>query len=303
MNDVLQLAVAGLALGVRYALVALGFVLVYAATRVINFSQAGLVLLGAYLAYNARQTWGWAWPLAVLVAIVGVAVLAAFVERTVVRRVDTAATWAGSSFAASMSTIGVLIVLNQVVARVWGFTQLDMGDPWSVDQVELGGVVVLEKDLWAIGLGVAAVGALFWFLRRTRHGLAIRAVAEDREAAAAQGIPPGQAFTTAWLLAGASAGLAGAMLGSGAGAVHPGIGTIAFAALPAMILGGLDSPVGAVVGGVIVGLAQVFTAGYQPQWAPWLGGGFESVMPYLVMVVILLARPTGIFGSRAVRRF
>jgi branched-chain amino acid transport system permease protein len=296
VKEFLQLTVAGISLGSRYAVVALGFVMAYAATRVINFAHAGFVLLGAYLAYNARQTWGLPFPVALLVAIVGVAVVAAVVEAAVVGRLHGEAPWI-----ASVATIGVLIVLNQVVPRIWGFVQLDMGDPWGIDRFEIGGVVILDKDAWAIGLGAAAVIGLFVFLRATRYGLALRAAAIDGEAAAAQGIPLARVHVLAWGLAGASAGLAGTMIGTGAGAVQTGIGTIAFAALPAMILGGLDSPVGAVIGGLVIGLSQVWTAGYQPQWAPWLGQGFDAVTPYIVMVAILLVRPRGLFGSRRVR--
>jgi branched-chain amino acid transport system permease protein len=296
VREFLQLSVAGFALGTRYALVALGFVVAYAATRVINFAHAGFVLLGAYLAYNARQTWGLPFPLALIVAILGVALLGATVEHTVIRRLRGEMPWV-----VSMATVGVLIILNQVVPRIWGYIQLDLGDPWGIDRFELGGIVILQKDAWAIGLGAIAVAGFFVFLRHSRYGLAFRACAIDPEAAAAQGIPLGQVHALAWALAGASAGLAGAMLGAGAGAVQPGIGLIAFAALPAMILGGLDSPLGAVVGGLVIGLSQVWTAGYQPEWAPWLGHGFDTVMPYLVMVVILLVRPTGIFGSPPVR--
>jgi branched-chain amino acid transport system permease protein len=285
-----------LALGSRYALVALGFVLAYASTRVINFAHAGFVLLGAYLAYDARQTWGLPFPVAVAVAIAGVALVGMAVERLLIRRLQGERPWV-----ASIATVGVLIILNQVVPRVWGFTQLDMGDPWGIDGFELGGVVILHKDAWAIALGAGAVAGFFFFLRRTRYGLAFRAAAIDREAAAAQGIPLGRVHALAWALGGASAGLAGALIGAGPAAVQPGIGTIAFAALPAMILGGLNSPIGAVVGGLVIGLTQVWTAGYQPEWAPWLGHGFDTVMPYLVMVVVLLVRPTGIFGSPPAR--
>jgi branched-chain amino acid transport system permease protein len=98
------------------------------------------------------------------------------------------------------------------------------------------------------------------------------------------------------------AAVAGVTLASGKVEVEPSIGFIALAAFPAMILGGLDSPAGAVVGGVVIGIVQVLTAGYQPDWVPWLGNGFDQVMPYLVMIVILLVRPYGLFGTREVRR-
>jgi branched-chain amino acid transport system permease protein len=296
VEEFLQLTVAGLALGSRYALVALGYVAVFAATRVINLAHPGFVVLGAYVTYNAHQTWGLPFPVAILAAAAVVAGVAVVVERTVVRRLVAQEPWV-----AAVGTIGVLIVLNQIVPRIWGYSQLDLGDPWGIDGVEVAGIVVLEKDLWAIGLTAAAVVAYFAFLRFARHGLALRAAAADPEAAAAQGISPDRVYALSFAIAGATAALAGAMLGSGAGAVGLGIGTVAFAALPAMILGGLDSPVGAVVGGLVIGLTQIWTAGYQPEYLPWLGDGFDQVMPYVVMVAILLVRPSGMFGGRTVR--
>lgn len=297
MAEFLQLSAAGWALGARYALVALGFAVVYRATRVINLAHAGLVALGAYLTYNAHVTWGLPFALAVIVAVALGALVGWGIERAVVRFLGGA-----PSFAVLMATVGVLIVLNQLIGRIWGFPAVDMDDPWGIDSVEVLGAVVLHRDLWTIGLGTVALAAVFAFFRWTRLGLALRAAAEDAEAAAAQGISPRLVVGTAWALAGGVAALAGTMLGAGPGQVNQTIELTALAALPAMILGGLGSPHGAVAGGLVMGFTQLWTAGYQPDWAPWLGDDLDRVMPYLVMVVILVVRPTGLFGAGEVRR-
>jgi branched-chain amino acid transport system permease protein len=149
------------------------------------------------------------------------------------------------------------------------------------------------------------LAAFFTFFRYTKYGVAMRATAADQEAALAQGIDVRRIVALSWAIAGAVAVLAGTMLGSGAGpatGLSVGIGIISLKALPAVVLGGLDSPLGAVVGGLIIGIAEVLTAGYQHEVLPFLPSGFASVMPWVVMLVVLLVRPYGLFGTRDVRR-
>ena len=299
MDTFLQLSFAGLALGSTYALVALGFVIIYKATHVINFAQGGFVVLGAFLAYNFTSTWDLPFVVAVVLSLVITAGVGMLFEALILRRMV-----GQPVFAVIMITIGLLIIINQVVTRVWGFTDLDMGDPWGIETVEVGDITMRIKDLWTIGLTAAVLVGFFTFFRYSTLGVAMRATALDQEAALAQGISARRVFATSWGIAGLVAALAGVTLGAGAGAVNVGIGFVALAAFPAMILGGLDSPGGSVVGGVIIGLTQLWTAGYQSAdwWPDWTGGNFHVVMPYVVMVVILLIRPYGLFGTKEVRR-
>ena len=297
MTNFLQLCFAGLALGALYALVALGFVVIYKATGVINFAQGGLVLLGAYLTYNFHQTWGLPFFLCIPLAMLACALVGAAVERFVLR-------WmvGQPAFAVIMVTIGLLFVIEQIVTGVWGFDRLNMGDPWGIDAVSVGDVVIAVKDIWTVVFATAVMAAFFVFFRYSSLGVAMRATAFDQEAAIAQGISARRIFALSWAIAGAVATLAGVMLASGGGGVRPDIQYIALLAFPAIILGGLDSPAGAVVGGIIIGLTQTLTAGYQPTHFPELGTGFSAVMPYFVMIVILMVRPYGLFGTKEVRR-
>jgi branched-chain amino acid transport system permease protein len=297
VTEFLQLTFQGIALGCEYALVALGFVIIYKATGVINFAQGGFVLLGAYLAYNFGQTWDLPFTLAVLMAMVSGALLGAFVERVLLRRMV-----AQPVFAVIMITIGLLFVLDQLVTSIWGFENLNLGDPWGNDTVRVADVVLSVGDLWTIGITAAAVLAFFLFFRFSTTGLAMRAAALDQEAALAQGVSPGRVFALAWAIAGAVAALGGITHAAGSAQLSPAVGFFALAAFPAMILGGLDSPLGAVVGGIIIGVTQNLTAGYQPDHAAWLGNNFHIVMPYVVMVLILMVRPYGLFGTPEVRR-
>jgi branched-chain amino acid transport system permease protein len=297
MTDFLQVTIQGIAFGSKYALVALSFVVIFKATGVINFAQGAFVLFGGYLAYNAGTTWGLPFALAVVVAMLGGALIGGVVERAVMRPMI-----GQPSFTAIMMTIGVLFVLTEVIPTIWGDNTLDLGDPWRSQTKHLGDVSIAVRDLWTIGLAIAALVAFLVFFRYSATGVAMRATALDPEAALAQGISPGRVYTLAWAVSGAVAALAGVTLASGTAGLSPGIGFVALAAFPAIILGGLDSPLGAVLGGLLIGVSQQLTARYLDGRWEWLGANFHNVMPYVLMILILLVRPYGLFGTKEVRR-
>lgn len=297
MTEFLQLCFQGVALGAQYALVALGFVVIYKATGVINFAQGALVALGAYLAYNFHVTWDLPFYAAVVLAVLASGVIGAVIQRLVLARMV-----GQPPFAVLMVTIGLLFILEQVITTVWGFDTQNLGDPWGIKTVKAGDLVLAHRDLWTMLLAAVVLAAFFAFFRYSSLGVAMRATAIDQEAALAQGISARRVFALSWAIAGMVACVAGVTLAAGPGNVNPAIGLIALRAFPAMILGGLDSPGGAVLGGIIIGVTQMLTAGYQPEHAAFLGKNFHTVMPYLVMIVILLARPYGLFGTREVRR-
>jgi branched-chain amino acid transport system permease protein len=294
--DFLQLLVQGLALGAVYALIALGFVIVYKATRVINFAQGELVLLGAYLVYAFGST-GMPFGLAVALAVVAMAAVGWGIERAILRRMVGRPT-----FAVVMITIGLAIVIRQVVAAIWGFDDRALGDPWAASRFQLGEVGLNVSA----AMTIVAVGALFLaffvFYRTTQTGIAMRATASDQEAALSIGIPVHWMFAQSWMIAAATAALAGLFLAAFPGSLHPAIGFTALRAFPAAILGGLDSPGGAVLGGLLIGVIELLVQGYQPAVAPWLGNNVHVVMAYLVMIGVLVVRPYGLFGTREVER-
>jgi branched-chain amino acid transport system permease protein len=296
-DDLLQTGFSGIAVGCKYALIALGFSIVFKATGVINFAQASLVLLGGYLTYNFAQTWGLGFYLSLGLAMAVGALVGTVIEALVLRRLvgEQPAT-------VIMATIGILFVLDNVTTAIWGPNNRNLGDPWGVSTREVFGVTVADRDLWTIFFTALAVSGFFLFFRYTSLGLAMRAAAFDPEAAMAQGIPARRVSRVAWAIAGLVAALAGATLAAGASQLSPATGALALIAFPAIILGGLDSPLGAVVGGVIIGLVQQYTALLAPEYFDWVGESFERVSPYLVMIVILLIRPYGLFGTKEVRR-
>jgi branched-chain amino acid transport system permease protein len=290
----------GLALGAVYALVALGFVVIYRATRVINFAQGGLVVFGAFLVYQAEHTWGWDFWFAALFAMACCAGIGAAFQSVVLRRMI-----GQPIFAVILITIGLFLLVEPVTTTIWHNPPGGIETPWHLRTVSIGSVKILEVNIATIVLGAVVLGAFFALFRYTKIGLAMRATAVDQEAALAQGINVGRIFALSWAIAGAVAVVGGMMLAGGAGPA-PGLSVslslIALRAFPAIILGGLDSPGGAVVGGLTIGIAQVMAGGYIPSAVPSLGSEFADVVPYLIMFIVLLVRPYGLFGEREVTR-
>ena len=294
MTELLQTVVRGLGNGSIYALLAVGFVIIYKSMRIISFAQPSLMLAGAVLvSYLVGPVGFYA---AVLLAALGIAVLALGIERTAIRPLV-----GRPIFVIAIVTIGVDIVIRVIVNGYIGLDVRQVGDPWGLRTISIGSVVVQQRYLAMMATTLVLVAALFAFFRYTRLGLAMRAASYDQEAALAQGVSVSMVFATSWALAGALAAIAGAFVGTGAG-IDQQTWIIAFKALPAIILGGLDSLGGAVVGGLAVGLVESLVATYQPDLAPWLGQNFAVVSPYVLMLVVLLIRPYGLFGTPEVER-
>lgn len=295
-GDLTQIGISGLALGSLYGVIALGFVLVYKATRVINLAHGGSALLGAYLTYWLHIQIGLPYLVAAVVAMLLCALLGVALQRWLVEPVLSR-----GIHASLMVTLGILIVIQAVVASIWGTDQLNSDDPWKLSKLQVGSVSITTRDLSVIVIAGVAVLLFFLFFRFSLLGTATRATAFHREAAQAQGIDPRLIGMVSWGISGAFGGLAGILLSTTVGGgLQPGISSSALVALSAIIVGGLDSPGGAVVGGILIGLAQQYAAAY----ATWsvLGSGVSTVLPYVVMLAILLVRPTGLRGTAEVRR-
>lgn len=297
MTDFLQFLVAGVAVGALYALVALGFVIIYKATGVINFAQGALVLLGAYFAYQFAEKWNWPFALAVIAAMATCALVGLLVEATILRRMV-----GQPLFAVIMITLGLYIVIQEVVIIVWGGTRLPFEDPWGIGVVHFGDVIVPKAHIARIVVAGVLLITFFLFFRFSSLGVAMRATASDQEAALAQGISVRRIFGLSWAIAAAIATLAGVMLMAGGRGAEPTLGLVALVAFPAIILGGLDSPGGAIVGGIVMGVVELMAAGYEQDLPDWFGTNFYTVAPYFVLVLILMIRPYGLFGTKEVER-
>lgn len=297
MTNFLQFTFQGLALGAIYALVALGFVIIYKSTGVINFAQGELMLLGVYLVWSLQNQVGIGFFGALAVALLVMAGVGWGIERTVLRRMV-----GRPVFAVVIITLALAIIIHQVVTAIWGFQDKVLRTPWGAAQFTLGQVRFGVGHVTTIVVTVVLVGALFAFFKYTKAGIAMRATAIDQEAALGVGIPVTRVYAWSWAIAAAFATIGGVFLGTFPATLQPNLSFTALRAFPAAILGGLDSPGGAIVGGLTIGVVELWVQAYQPSFAPWLGTNVHVVAAYLVMIVVLVVRPYGLFGTPEVER-
>jgi branched-chain amino acid transport system permease protein len=297
MTSLLDNVFNGLALGAVYALVALGFVIIFKASGVMNFAHGSLLLLGGYLTAVLHDDLGFAGALAASVLVT--AAVAGAMDRFLLQ--------AGgpdphTAHVQTIVTIGVDILILTDLSRRIGGDLLSLGDPWGDSVSGLGPVTVADSRIAAIVVSAVVIAGVFALFRYTTWGLSLRAAAEDVEAASLMGVRLVRVRMTAWCLAGALAALAAVFL---AAFPAPGLerttGQIALKAFPAAILGGMASPPGALAGSLLIGMTEALVAGYQSDLHV-LGEGFGDVAPYAVMVLVLLVRPTGLFGGKAAVR-
>jgi branched-chain amino acid transport system permease protein len=290
-----QLVFEGVSLGCVYAMIALGFTVIYRASAIINFAQGAMLLVAAYLISWLTVNEGVPFFGSVAITIGALALAAVAFQQLVLRRVVTER----PIFAVVMITIGLSTAITAGVDAVFGPNTRDLGDPWGASAIHAGGLVFDWVKVWAIIVVAVVLAAFFVFDRRSRYGLAMRATASDEEAALAAGIPVTRIQALAWAIAGTLAVVAGLFLSGYPSSPNPSLGDSALTAFPAIILGGLGSPVGAVVGGLVIGVVEVLASGYDPSW---LGNNFYLIAPYVVMILVLLARPYGLFGVRPAER-
>jgi len=303
------LVVEGLSLGTIYALLAVGFVIIFKATQVLNFAHGALAALGAFLIasfatiLNVPGRWipgapSWvAWTGSVLLAVAAMALIGMLLERVFLRPMV-----GEELFAIAIVTLGLDIVIRTITNDFIGQFPRPMGDPFGVAVADVGWMRMAHTQILQIVVALVAIGAITMFFR-TRLGIAMRATAFDQEAARAQGINVGRVFSTAWAIGAVLAAIGGlfaTLFPRRSSGVDQGVAFLAFRAFPAIIIGGLDSVVGAIVGGLIVGFSEAAAATYLG--FPALGSGFPGIVPYLLMLVVLLVRPHGLFGTEEIRR-
>lgn len=297
MTKFVELLTSGISLGFIYALIALGFVIIFKGTEVVNLAHGSMLLAGVYTIARLHDTIGF-YPACLAGIAVGGAIAVA-VEWLLIRPVQRRG---GSADIMVILTIGVDILLLTDLTRRIGANVYGLGDPWSDSVLTIGQLTIPQARIAAvITAGVLIVAFLIAF-KFSGWGVAMRACAEDNEAAALTGIKMSRVSATSWLIAGVLATVAGVFLTS---FPSPGLdantGLAALSAFPAALIGGLDSTTGALVGGVTVGVVETITTGYEGHIA-FLGSGIGSVMPWIAMLLVLLIRPSGLFGTREVSR-
>ena len=291
-----EVLIGGLLSGVMYSLVALGFVLIYKASGVFNFAQGSLVFFAA-LTFVGLTEHGLSFGVALVVTLAVMVVAGLLIERLVLRPLVNQ-----PQISLFMATIGLSFFIEGLAQLAWGANVrgLDLGiqdQPiaWISDA---SGINISKFDLLAAGIAAILVAALGLFFSRTRIGRALRAVADDHQAALAVGIPLQQIWAIVWAVAGFVALVAGLLWGARNG-VQFALTFVALKALPVLILGGFDSIPGAIVGGLIVGATEKLAEVYL---GPYVGGGIEGWFPYVLALAFLLVRPEGLFGEKIIRR-
>ena len=293
----LEVILGGLMAGVLYSLVALGFVLIFKASGVFNFAQGAMVLFAALSLVRLLERMPF--PLAFLAALGIMVLLAMAIERLVLRPLVNQ-----EGIILLMATIGVSYFLDGFGQTLWGSDvyTLDIGMPKDpailLENVFQGGILVNQEDLIAAVIAAALVATLALFFQRTKIGRALRAVADDHQAAQSVGIPLNHIWVIVWSVAGFVALVAGMVWGSKLG-VQFSLVTVALKALPVVILGGFTSVPGAIVGGLIIGVGEKLSEVYL---GPLVGGGIENWFAYVLALVFLLVRPEGLFGERHIDR-
>lgn len=293
MGEFVQLTANGALLGFMYAILAMGFVLVFKGSGVINFSQGELVLLGAYVVSWVLATLGVPFWLGIPLAALVCAVAGVLIERFALRRLLNE-----SMLALIMATIALGSIIRGLMSLIFGDRTRSMAEILPTRTYEVLGLRFSALMVCAAVIGLLLLGALAWFFSKTKLGLAMQAVADDRVAAQSLGMSLGVVNATAWAIAGAVAALAGFVWGSflGVDGRLIALGALIF---PVVILGGLESIPGAVIGGIVVGIVESLSAGYLDDV---LGGGFSTVAPLLLLLVVLLVRPYGLFGRPEIER-
>jgi branched-chain amino acid transport system permease protein len=288
----MEVVINGMLTGILYSLVALGYVLIFKASGVFNFAQGAMVLFAPLTLVGLMET-GVPFPVAFILTILVMIVLAMLIEWSMLRRLVNQ-----DSMILFMATIGLSFVLEGSSQIIWGsdVKKLDIGLPDS--SFEIWGMLLNTLDLSAAAVAALLVGALALLFQYTATGRALRAVADDHQAALSIGIPLGKMWVIVWSVAGIIALVAGMVWGAKSG-VQFSLTLIALKALPVLILGGFTSIPGAIIGGLIIGVGEKVAEIY---WGPAFGGAIEGWFAYMLALVFLMFRPQGMFGDKIIER-
>lgn len=287
------LVVSGLATGSLYALIALGFVLIFKATRVMNFAQGEAIMLPAFVAYALVSRFELNIWLSVALAVAFAFALGLLIERAILRPMI-----GKPDFTVVMVTIGLSIFLRALAGIVFGHDNQIFPTPFSQTPLTFGKVVLSYVQVWSMVVAIALMALFIAFFQRSRLGIAMRAAASDQQTASLMGVRIQRVFSFTWGLSFAIAAIAGVFLAN-VMVLNIGLTAVAISAFPAVILGGLESIPGAIMGGFIIGVVENLAGGYLDQY---VGGGAKDITPFAVLFLVLMVRPNGLLGTRKAER-
>ena len=289
INFFLQLVINGVVVGSVYALVALGFVIIFKSTSVVNFAQGEFLLLGAYISLAVVGQTSMPFWVAVVVTLLFSVALGMLIERLILRPMI-----GEPVISVIMVTLGLSSILKAVVQGIWGTDTRPFPEIFPSTPVQIGPLPVSQGYIYSVVC--VAISLLFFtlFFKYSRAGIAMRATAFSQQVAQSMGISVRRMFALAWAIAAVVSAIGGILLGGVRGGVDAALAAIGLKVIPVVILGGLDSIIGAIVGGLIVGVLENLAGGYLD---PIFGGGVKEVAPFVVLVLILMIKPYGLFGK------
>ena len=282
--EVVQLIVSGVSHGCVYGLIALGFVLIYKATEMVNFAQGDIMMIGAFMAVVFINLLDWPFALGLLAAVAVMGLVGALLERLLLRPMI-----GEPHFAVLMLTIGLGFVLRAVAGAVWGNEPRSLDLPYAGIVWQWGDLVVGAEDAAIVGGTVALCGLLYLFFRFTRVGVAMQAASQNQLAAFYVGIPVKRVFSLVWALSAVISACAGVLMAP-VSLIDPMMGFIGIKAFAAAIVGGFGNLPGALLGGLLIGLVEQFAGRY-------LWPGFSDLSAYVLLLVMLMVRPEGLFAT------
>ncbi|MGD0487803.1 MAG: branched-chain amino acid ABC transporter permease [Syntrophorhabdales bacterium] len=289
-----QLVVTGFALGMMYALVAIGFVIILKCSNAFNIAQGHFVLIGGYLGYTFLVTFHLPLWAALFLAMAVAALLGLVIERLALRPLV-----GQSELALIMMTIALATVLEGLVTLIWGGEYKTYHGVLPSLTLKVGQISVPSESLIGLMVSMVVVGGLMGLFRYTRIGLAMRATAEDLQVVRSLGIRATTVYAVSWVIASIVGVVGGILLGGVSGVMIP-LAEIGLKAFAVVLLGGADSIGGAIVAGIILGILENVAAGYLDPLLP--GGGFAQIFPFVVMIIVLIFRPYGLFGLKRIER-
>jgi branched-chain amino acid transport system permease protein len=291
----LQLVISGLVIGSIYSAVALGFVIIYKATRVVNFAQGELLMVGAYVCFAFLVQMHVPFWAALLLTILFGMVLAMFVERLILRPMI-----GEPVISIIMVTIGLSLVLRSLVAGIWG-TEILVYEPklFPQEMVEIAGLPISLEFVWCFVLSVVLLAVFSVFFKYSKAGVAMRAAAFNQQVAQSMGISVKHIFALSWVISAVVSGIGGVLIGNING-INSSLYHFGLKVFPATILGGLDSILGAALGGMIIGILENLSDGFCKTYLNL--SGVKEVAPYIFLVIILMIKPYGLFGTKEIER-
>lgn len=287
----MQFLLSGLSMGSIYALVALGFVLIYKSTSILNLAQGEFLMMGAYICLSMTLDFGLNFITSFIITMVFSVILGLAIERLVLRPLI-----GEPIISVIMVTLGLTYILRGIVIMLWG-NDIRQFNVFPEQPIDLWGVKLTHLYLWGIGISLLLLTFFAIFFKYSRTGIFMRAVADHQTAAQSMGISVKRVFAISWCIAAVVSSIGGILVGNIAG-VGVDISYIGLKVLPAVIFGGLDSILGAIIGGLVVGVLEFLSAGYLDPYIP----AINEVFPFIVLVLVLMIRPYGLFGTEEIER-